>query len=90
MRWPLTVVVCSPRKFLRRIAIGSAEEVLAADRDRIHLQRARDLVELHLEGEARLHAAVAALRPARRLVGEDARRVEAVGRERVGAGEELT
>ena len=45
-----------------------------------------DLVELHLEGEARLRRAVAALGAARRLVGEDARAVEAVRRDLVGHG----
>src|SRR5690606_37480129 len=63
-----------------------ALEVAAADLDRSELQLLRDLIELHLEGEARLHRAVAALRSARRLVGEDAGRIEAVAAEVIRAG----
>ncbi len=43
-----------------------------------------DLVELDLLAEARLRRAVAALGPARRLVGEDARGLELVARQLVG------
>ena len=49
-----------------------AVEVLAADLDGVDAELLRHLVELALEGEARLHRAVAPLRTARRLVGEDA------------------
>src|SRR5690606_41394409 len=48
-----------------------------------------DLVELDLEREARLHAAVPALRAACRLVRVHARRIEAVRAERVRGGEQL-
>ena len=47
------------------------------------------MFELHLEAEARLHAAVPALRAARGLVRVDARRVEAVAAEVVRRGQEL-
>ncbi len=63
--------------------------VLAADLDGIHAELLGDLVELDLEGEARLYRSVTALRPARRLVREDPRRVEAVGRKVVGSREQL-
>ncbi len=77
MRWPLTV--------LRVLA----QEVAPAQLDRIEAELLGELVELHLEREARLHPAVAALGSAGRLVGEHARRVEAVGGEVVRPGQEL-
>src|SRR5262249_49875100 len=55
-----------------------AHQILPAKLDRIELERRRDLVERDLEGEARLYAPVPALRPARRLVGEEARRLESI------------
>jgi hypothetical protein len=61
-----------PMKFFRRSSMGSMPSSLG------------QLVELHLEGEAGLHAAVPALRAAARLVGVHARGVEGVGREVVG------
>jgi hypothetical protein len=66
-----------------------ADEVAAAELDGVDAEPLGDLVELHLEREARLHAAVAALRAARRLVRVDARRVEAVRLERVRRREQL-
>src|SRR5690606_25864251 len=45
---------------------------------------------LHLERKAGLHAAMATLRSARRLVRVDARRVEAIGVERVRRRQQLT
>ena len=55
-----------------RLRVG-ADDVAAAQLDRVDAERLRGLVELDLEGEARLHAAVPALGPARRLVGVGAR-----------------
>ena len=67
-----------------------AQEVPAPELDGVHGQPLGELVELHLEGEAGLHGAVAALGPARRLVRVDAPRVEAVRRHAVGRREELS
>ena len=66
-----------------------ADEVLAAQLDRVHADGFGELVELDLERETRLHAAMAALGAARGLVGVDARRIEAVRAERVRRGEQL-
>src|SRR5262249_40191893 len=66
-----------------------ALEVLPADLDRVEAELLRDLVELHLERESRLHRSVPALRTAGRLVREHARAVEAVAREVVRPGQEL-
>ena len=52
----------------------------------VHAELLGDLVELDLLAEARLRRAVAALGSARRLVGEDARRFEAVARQLIGHG----
>src|SRR5690606_38721517 len=53
-------------------------EVVEPQLRRVEAEVAGDLVELHLEREARLRRAVAALGPARRLVGEEARAAEVV------------
>src|SRR5262249_39311951 len=66
-----------------------ADEVAPAQLEGVELQRLGQLVELALHREARLHRAVAALGPAAGLVGEDARRVEAVGRQGVGRRDQL-
>ncbi len=59
-------------------------EVAAADLGRVEAEVAGDPVELNLHGEARLRRPVAALGAAGRLVREDARSVETVGRHLVG------
>ncbi len=65
-------------------------EVPAPQFDRIHLQFGRHLVERDLEREARLHGAVTAFRPARRLVRVHPCRIEPVGLQLVWSREELT
>src|SRR5690606_20775802 len=64
-------------------ARAAAQEVSPPQLDRVHADRFRELVELDLEREARLHRPVAALGAARRLVRVHARRIEAVRLERV-------
>ncbi len=59
-------------------------EHAAAQVGGVDAQVAGDLVELDLEAEARLRRAVAPLRPAGGLVGEDPHSFEAVGRQLVG------
>src|SRR5690606_31298463 len=72
----------------RRLA--APHGVAAPDLDGIELQLLGELVERGLEGEARLHRAVAALGPAAGLVGVDPPAAEPVGPELERAGEQLT
>src|SRR5438128_2031090 len=58
----------------------------AANVDRTDLKVFGDLVELRFQGEARLWCAVPALRPAWRLVGEDAHAFKFIARHVVGHG----
>src|SRR5918992_567144 len=62
------------------------QDIAQAQLRRIHGELLGDLVELDLLPEARLRRAVAPLRAARRLVGEDARGIELVARQLVGDG----
>ena len=64
-------------------------EVGAPELDGVLAEPLGQLVQLHLEGEARLHRAMAAFRAARRFVGVDARGVEAIRGHGVGSGEQL-
>ncbi len=70
---------------VRRERIGLHDHPEAQLR-RIHAELLGNLVELDFLPEARLGGAVAALGPARRLVGEDARGLELVARQLVGHG----
>ncbi len=72
-----------------RAGVG-ADEVAAAELDRVQVDALRELVDLHLEREPGLDRPVAPLRPARRLVGVHARRVEAVRGHRVRSAQQLT
>src|SRR5690606_12361020 len=60
-----------------------AEEVAAPELDRVEADGLGELVELDLEGEARLHGPVSALRPARGFIGVNPRGVEAITPENV-------
>src|SRR5690606_34993122 len=67
----------------------AAEVVPPPQLDRIDAELLGRLVALALDGEARLHAAVAALGPAGGLVGVGAPAIEAVGREAVRRAQQL-
>ena len=67
----------------------AAHEVDAPELDGVLPQPLGQLVQLHLEGEARLHRAVAAFGAARGLVGVHARGIEPVRGHGVGRGEQL-
>src|SRR5260370_24993444 len=57
------------------------DEVEALHLDRVDAELVGDLLEVQLDRESRLGGAVAALRPARRLVREDAQAFESVCRD---------
>ena len=66
-----------------RARVGT-RQVAQPQLDRIETELFRDLVEVRLQGEARLRGAVASLGPTGRLVGEHPDSFESIARDRVG------
>ena len=67
-----------------------ADEVAAAHLDGIDPHLLRRFIQRDLEGEARLHRAVAALGPAGRLVGIHSITIESISSKSIRAGEQLS